>query len=218
MPEPSLRLLTPMALHDLIFRFTRPRRMRWFAATLAPAADTHIVDVGGRAGDWQYLETPAPVTLVNLDAPPDRNRDASRLRFVTGDGCALPFPDGSIPIVFSNSVIEHVGGPEAQARFAAELRRVGRKLWVQTPAWIFPVEPHVIALALHWLPASWYRRLVRRWSLWGWYYRPTQPEAEAFLDRIHLLTHADMVRLFPDCEILVERWMLWPKSYIAVRR
>ncbi len=40
---------------------------------------------------------------------------------LVGDGCALEFDDGSYDIVFSNSVIEHVGSWENQQEFAAEL-------------------------------------------------------------------------------------------------
>jgi hypothetical protein len=42
--------------------------------------------------------------------------------------------------------------PERRAAFAAELRRVGRGLYVQTPAWSFPIEPHALLPFAHWLP------------------------------------------------------------------
>ncbi len=53
-------------------------------------------------------------------------------------------------VVFSNSVIEHVGTWEDQQAFAAEVRRVGRRLWV--PAYECPIEPHYLAPLVHYLP------------------------------------------------------------------
>jgi hypothetical protein len=53
--------------------------------------------------------------------------------------------DQEYDIAFSNSVIEHVGDWERQAAFASEIRRVGKNLWIQTPAKECPIEPHYLA-------------------------------------------------------------------------
>lgn len=47
--------------------------------------------------------------------------------------------------------------------------------------------------------------------------KPTQAEIDERIETTRLLTYRQMSQLFPDCEILVERCLLWPKSYIAVR-
>jgi len=56
----------------------------------------------------------------------------------------LNYSDNEFDICFSNSVIELVGSFEDQRKFANEIRRVGRKLWVQTPARSFFFEPHYL--------------------------------------------------------------------------
>ena len=55
-------------------------------------------------------------------------------------------------MAFSNSVIEHLFTYEAQSRMAAELQRVAPRDWVQTPNFWFPIEPHFLVPAWHWLP------------------------------------------------------------------
>ena len=110
--------------------------MRRFAAVFPLAKFRRILDVGGSPEIWRLLPVPETTRVVLLNMPrADESGEsaAAGLAYVHGDGCYLPFADQSFDIVFSNSVIEHVGGPEAQRRFAWEIRRTGRGYWVQTP-------------------------------------------------------------------------------------
>jgi len=159
------------------------------------------------------------ITVVNIHEIPPRNRPAGpNIKTVVGDGCKLEFGDRSFDIVFSNSVIEHVGTFERQRAFARECRRTGRQLWVQTPARCFPIEPHLIAPFFHFLPRFAQRRLLRNFTVWGLLARPTTAEVEAFLSEVRLLTYREMRELFPDCEIIRERVLGFTKSYIALRK
>lgn len=178
--------------------------------------ETTILDVGGTPDLWSLIPEKPRVTMLNRGRSYDRL--PSHLTSIDGDARALDFPDGSFDIVFSNSVIEHVGNWEDQMRCAAEMRRVGRAYYVQTPNLLFPVEPHVFALGVHWLPMAIRRRVVRWASLWGLRDRPTQAQVDAMLDDIRLLSAQDMRTLFPDAEIHRERIGLLTKSLIAVRR
>ena len=65
-------------------------------------------------------------------APATRARSCARTR-----AAGLPFADGEFDLVYCSSVIEHVP-PARRAAFAAELRRVGRGWYVQTPALLVP--------------------------------------------------------------------------------
>ena len=75
----------------------------------------------------------------------------------------LPFADGEFDLVFSNAVIEHVGGEQRQRRMLAEIDRVASGGWVvTTPNRWFPVEAHRHTLFSHWR-RSWapHRRVTR---------------------------------------------------------
>jgi hypothetical protein len=203
-------------LYARISPLFRRRRLRWMEQQLGTQRHERMLDVGGYPWCWPPGSTSARVTLLNRSFPPGAARVG--LEQVIGDGCALPFVDAAFDLVFSNSVIEHVGTWERQQAFAREARRVGRRLWVQTPAREFFIEPHLIAPFVHWLPPRWQRGMIRNFTVRGWLTRPTRAEVDAFLAEVRLLTRAEMVALFPDCEILTERFLGMPKSYIAIRQ
>jgi hypothetical protein len=208
------------ALYDVFFRWFRPGRLALFYATFGIGRSTRVLDVGGGLSFWDLalsagLAVP-DVTVLNLYPPPGRLPPG--VRWVIGDACALPFPDHSFDVAFSNSVVEHLGGLSRQSQFANEIRRVARGYFVQTPHRAFPVEPHLLTPFIHWLPQALRARALRRCTLWGWLTRPAREECERFLREVHLLGRRDMEALFPDSEIRVESALLLPKSLLAVKR
>jgi len=194
--------------------------MRRFARAFAVTTETRVLDVGGTPFNWSLLDVQPRVTIVNM--PRAREAFDAQFRSVFADGRALPFPDRSFDIVFSNSVIEHVGSFESQQKFANEIARVGRSYWVQTPNRWFPIEPHLLTPFLHFLPARWQRRVARKFTVWALIERPTpdrwQFYIEHYLRDIRLLDTADLHRLFPGAKIVRERLGGWTKSLIAVSR
>jgi hypothetical protein len=207
-----------MNIHDVyrpILLHFRRKRMAQFVDMFSIQDRTQLLDVGGSTFNWQMIDREPKVTILNIDLPKDR--DSEQFTFVQGDARALPYSDKEFGLVYSNSVIEHVGGPEDQKRFAEEVRRVGASYYVQTPYKYFFVEPHFITVGLQWLPFFIKRRLLRWCSVWGLITRPTQAEVDALIREIRLLTIHDMKSLFPDATILIERWLFIPKSIIAVK-
>src|SRR5580704_14354903 len=188
----------------------RGRRMRAFAQTFRITAETRILDVGGTPSIWQLLPVRPRITFINL---PHGIGAPDGFDLVFASGCALPFADRSFDIVFSNSVIEHVGDSAGQQRFANEIRRVARGYFVQTPNRWFPVEPHLLTPLIHFLPRRWQRPIVRRFTVWQWMERPSEDRRafyiEHYLKDIRLLSHSDMSRLFPDATVIRERWLGW---------
>ena len=176
-----------------------------------------MLDLGGYPYHWRGTGIPSPVLCANIDVPPGMEQFGPQFKIIKADATRLDFPDNSFEVVYSNSVIEHLGSWDKQQAFAREARRVGRRLWIQTPARWFPIEPHLIAPLVHYLPASVQRHLLRYGTVWGWITKPTRAQVDAFLAEVRLLTFREMSALFPDCRILKEKFLGLTKSYIAVR-
>ena len=213
--------MTAIDIYRRVFKIWRARRFEQFVRLLQPSPRDSLIDIGGETGFW--TNHPPVVGSIDLVNPKFMEIDPAyhpehRVRALVGDGRHLEVGDQSYDIAFSNSVIEHVGTWEDQQKFAAESRRVGKKLWCQTPARECPIEPHYMAPFIHWLPRSLQRRLMRWFTPWGWLSKPPRADIDFMVDTTRLLTFREMKQLFPDCQILVERILLiFPKSYIAVR-
>ncbi len=193
--------------------------MRQFERYFALTSATRVLDVGGTPANWEFTTVRPRLTILNTPrakeaAPPD-------VAWVSGDGRRLPFPDRSFDIVFSNSVIEHVGDPAAQRAFADEIARVGIHYWVQTPNRRFPLELHLLTPFVHYLPRSWQRRFIPRFNVWQLLARPKPDERNYyishFLNEVRLLDAATLRHIFPGAHLLRERFLGLTKALIATR-
>jgi hypothetical protein len=214
-----------MNIHDLykhIFRHWRMQRFRAFVELIQTNRQMRVLDVGGYPSTWTaHQPVVGSITCLNIHPVewdpasfPDHN-----IQTVVGNGCNLDFSDDSFDIVFSNSVIEHVGSFENQQAFASELRRVGKRLWVQTPAYECPIEPHYLAPFVHWFPQRIQKKILRRMTPWGLMQKPSAATVEEMVNTTRLMTHTEVERLFPDCAIIVEKMAGFiPKSYVAIRK
>ncbi len=195
----------------------RAKRMRAFIAAFQVTGATRILDVGGTPDIWETLAVRPRVTFANMP----RAREAFLTGFdrVAADGRALPFPDGTFDIVFSNSVIEHLGPAENQRLFAREIRRTGKAYWVQTPNRHFWLETHLLTPFIHWLPRNWAAWIIQRFTVWQWIARPRADQKEFYLKHflrdIRLLGTRDMQEFFPEATIRKERFLGLTKSVIA---
>ncbi|MCM0674076.1 class I SAM-dependent methyltransferase [Micromonospora phytophila] len=195
----------------------RRRRADWLAQTFPDLPRMHVIDLGGRLGTWTRAAVrPARVHVVNLEQPPAEIPDWAEAD--RGDACDLParIAGRRYDLVFSNSVLEHVGGHERRLRFADTVRSFADRHWVQTPYRYFPIEPHWIAPGMQFLPVRLRTALARRWPLG---HKPTRSH-EAAIHQVlwtELLDRSQMRHYFPDSRILVERLAGLPKSLIAIR-
>jgi len=208
--------------HEIIARISRifrQRRTAEFLRRFKPLEQTRILDVGGLPRFWRDVPMKAHVTIINLSPLASHEADflTANQTFVQADATKLPWADRSFDVVFSNSVIEHLGSWEKQMAFARECQRVGRSWWIQTPAREFPIEPHYAAPFLHWFSKPVQKKLLRRFSLWGWLARPCDAALDASLAELRLLKRSEFKILFPDCEIKTERLLGLRKSYVAFK-
>jgi SAM-dependent methyltransferase len=152
-------------LADAVSLRSRKRKLRLFLDELQPTAETTVLDVGADelafgegdgCGTMNFFEElypwPERITALGLQDGAAFAARYPQTRYVQGDACALPFADGEFDIVFSNAVIEHVGGRERQRRLVSEALRVGRRVFLTTPNRLFPLEVHTRLPLVHWLP------------------------------------------------------------------
>jgi hypothetical protein len=188
----------------------RERRYQLFIGACDVGPGDRIIDVGaGWGAALERFNNVNPIVAVDLSPQPSDWLSSENVTVVKGDGTQLPFADAEFDVAFSNSVIEHVP-PEFQDRFAAEIRRVARRYFVQTPNKYFIVEPHYQVPLFQFFPRRVRQALNRRFTL-GW-------QAKGEWEEINLLSAGDLRRLFPDAEIMRERVLGLTKSVMAVRR
>lgn len=185
------RLASPMA------RSARRRRHEEFFAATGLRPGMRVLDVGTGAMGLRALEPQLDVTGVDLIPQPAY----PGVHVVADAATGLPFGDDEFDLVYCNSVIEHVP-PARRPAFAAEIRRVGRGWYVQTPARSFPVEPHALLPFAHWLPE---RARRAYWHL----------GVQGYWEDIRLLGRGEMESLFGPAR--PERLAGLVKSWIVVR-
>jgi SAM-dependent methyltransferase len=185
------RIASPIAAR------ARARRHATFFGLTGLRTGMRVLDVGCGTVGLRALEPELEITGVDLYPRPTYPGPFLQADVTAG----LPYADGEFDLVYSSSVVEHVPRARREA-FAAEVRRVGRGLYVQTPAFSFPVEPHSLLPFAHWLPAA-----LREpyWRL----------GAQGFWEDIDLLGRAEMARLF-GARVHAERLGPLAKSWIAI--
>lgn len=212
----------------------RAKRAEWFRDTFAIGETTRILDLGSESGDnihsvlagMGYAAKNVFIADIDRDAVAS---GAERFGFnpvVLGESGELPFDDGFFDIVYCSSVLEHVTVPkedvwkirsgkefnaaaeDAQRAFAAEIARIGRGYFVQTPARGFPIESH------SWLPFAAQLPRPLQVSVFGltnkFWIKKTIPD-------FRLLKMSEFADLFPGAEIRCERSGGLLKSMTAIR-
>jgi hypothetical protein len=187
---------------------------------LAPKSDgspLNVLDVGGHDVFWRALNLSdfpeIRITFLNLyeflPSFPNSVSMKGDARFMSA------FADNQFDLVFSNSVIEHVGNLRDQKQMAEECRRVGRSHFIQTPNRYFPIEPHFLIPLFHFLPCS-IRAHLHSFRDWGWWKRaPSYLSAYEEVESIRLLSERELRYLFPMSHIWKEKFFIFTKSFVA---
>lgn len=187
------RIASPIAAR------ARARRHAAFFGLTGLRPGMRVLDVGCGTLGLRALEPELEITGVDLSPRPSYPGPFLQADVTEG----LPYEDGAFDLVYSSSVIEHVP-PARRAAFAAEVNRVGRGLYVQTPAQSFPIEPHSLLPFAHWLGPALRRPYWRLGAQGNW-------------EDIHLLTRGEVRAYFPGADVHAERLGPLAKSWIAIR-
>ena len=195
----------------------KARRARWaqLLDRFRDLAEMRVLDLGGTP--WAWHAAPArPTRIVTLNLEPLPGPDWVEAR--VGDACDPPADllSEQFDFVYSNSVIEHVGGHWRRKAFAEAVHRLAPHHWVQTPARSFPLEPHWLFPGFQFLPVAARVSISRRWSL-GHMPRHEESTARATEEvlSVELITPSEMRILFPSSDLLRERALGMTKSLIA---
>jgi methyltransferase family protein len=192
---------------------TRRTRMALLESLLSLRPAMRILDLGGQPDIWDYVGAPLEITILNLPgiAAAAPAGTIHQFKFVEGDACNVTaYGDKSFEVVFSNSVIEHVGDEEKQQAFAEEVRRLGRKYWVQTPSIWFPIEAHTGMPFWFFMPQVIRANYIKNWER-------KLPDWTEMVKGTTVLSKRQMQDYFFDGAILTERKFGVPKSYIAYK-
>ena len=216
MTKMLFKKIADMREADSLITQLRRRRFMLFRRLLdSLPRPVRLLDVGGTQFFWEMMgfqgDQDLDITMLNL--MPSWTRPG--FRSVVGDARNMPqFADQEFDVVFSNSVIEHVGEPEAQRQMAGEIKRVGKRYFVQTPNRNFPLEPHFFFPGFQFLPLSTRIWLLQHFDL-GWYKKiPDYTAARQEVETIRLLSRRDVRRLFPEGTLHDERFAGLTVSFV----
>jgi len=197
----------------------RNQRFHLFESLIADLPrPLRILDIGGTLNFWRqrgWADRPdCDITLLNLQIEPSTY---PHIRSTVGSATGMPeHADGAFDVAFSNSVIEHLFTLENQRKMAAEVRRVARGYWVQTPNYWFPIEPHFHVPGWQWMPQELRIALLRRFRC-GWRGPcPNKAQATELVREVRLMKRSELAECFPDAYLYAERFKGFTKSWVAI--
>jgi hypothetical protein len=208
------KLIDPDHAGSLTHRF-RQQRLEEFKRRFPDLADMRVLDLGGTAVSWGVLGLrPASVTVVNLDHD-GKGTNEPWMEIVHADACAGGF--GQFDMVFSNSLMEHLGGHARRQQFANVVRESAPAWWVQTPYRYFPIEPHWVFPGFQFLPFRMRVLICQHWSMLHMPACKDPAEAADLVASTELISGTEMRTYFPNSEIWFERIAGIPKSLVAIK-
>jgi Methyltransferase domain len=176
-----------------------------------------VIDLGGTAETWLRADVrPASVHVVNLE--PEAPSRVPWIRSDQADACDLPahIRSASYDLVFSNAVIEHVGGHAQRMKFAKAVHRLAPRHWIQTPYRYFPIEPHWLFPGFQFLPVTVRARISQSWPLTHTRSIGREQGLSAAMG-VELIGRSEMAFYFPASVLKSERMAGLVKSLIAIK-
>ena len=207
------KLIDPCRAGSFTYR-CRQRRHEEFKRRFPDLADMRVLDLGGVADTWRAPGMRARgVTLVNIDNTAEAPEE-TWMDMVHADACAGGL--GKYDLVFSNSLMEHLGGHARRQEFADVVRGSASSWWIQTPYRYFPIEPHWVFPCFQFLPFRARLMVCQNWDTLNMPACKDKAEAAELVASVELISATEMRTYFPTSEIWFERIAGLPKSLIAI--
>jgi ubiquinone/menaquinone biosynthesis C-methylase UbiE len=170
----------------------------------------YILDLGGGPASFFASIFPRPEQVICVDinytVACQAKLNQSSLHIVVANGQRLPLANQSVDATVCNSVVEHVADPSL---LAAEIKRVSKRYFLQTPNMAFPLElhSHIPIPFFHLIPFRWLQRLVSR--IFGANFD--------YINSVCYLSERQLKDLFPEAQITYERVLGLKKSFYVQR-
>lgn len=204
-------------VRQAVSSFGRKARRRRFNTIIRPLLDTwfspeqeiRVLDIGGTHCYWETVfdlcEHRLEIEAINLSHENlGETFERGNVRVVATQGDATKLDSASdYDLVYSNSVIEHLGTLERMQEFASSARSLGSYFIVQTPNRYFPIEPHYAFPYAQFLPVRARARLGQFWHQ-GFRRRSFETALE-HAKELRLLSEKELLQLFPQGKVHHER-------------
>ena len=178
-----------------------------------------ILDIGGEIDYWKNIgwqNNNCTIYLLNLKTVEKPNL-LPGFYHVTGNALDLPYQFGEFDLIFSNSVIEHLGSKENQLQFAESVKQLCNHYIIQTPSVWFPVEPHSLLPFFQFIPHSIRAYLIMWFDINYFTKATTYDDAVTVSKSTIMFTKKRFTKLFPEATIEIERLLGIPKSYTVFK-
>jgi SAM-dependent methyltransferase len=160
--EKYYQVVRPGSLSERLLIKARNGIYRDFMAFMRPASTDRILDVGvsdvvsdGANLIERLYPHPQCITAVGLGDGQDFIASFPQISYRQIEPhAALPFADGAFDVACANAVLEHVGSPENQHAFVADMLRVAQRVFLTVPHRFFPIEHHTALPLAGWTDAT----------------------------------------------------------------
>lgn len=204
----------------------RAQRAQMFGryATQCNITNATVLDIGGTMAYWknnlQYIPQGLIKDIDVINLPPQETVEEKigpvTLFQYAGDATDLSsLRLDHYDIVYSNSVLEHVGTLRNQKYMAEMVMKLGDYYFIQTPAKSFPIEPHFFFPFFAYLPLGTQAFLHQNFHLGFLHKNPDWLSARIVCEETRLITYRELKTIFKGCDIIKERLFGLCKSYIA---
>jgi len=209
----------PKFITQLEHRSRRSRAQVLFHLLRPLPRPIRILDVGGEFGFWEILDYSQlgeiQVTLLNLFP---QNRIHPSFYSQVGDARSMEaYAAGDFDVVLSNSVIGHVGSFQDQKNMAKEIRRIGKRYFVQTPNQYFPIDWRTLIPFFHFLPLHVRGCLLYSLPISSFGRLKSYSSALQWASAVRNLTYRELRVLFPEATITRERVFGFTKSFMIYK-